>query len=137
MKRTLRRGSTFKTPDGVSHTRMAHEMKLGKEKHPAGTVFSTVGGRMRAGGSPEFEVSPETYAHDPSLWEMTPEETAKVKAEKAAAEVAWYKVRGQSIPDKEREILEKEGTLAPENKEFPGTEEAKRGLGRPRMTVKG
>lgn len=134
MKRILNRGATYRSPDGVSHTRQARDMKLGKVLHPAGTVFSTVGGRTTPGRSPEFDVSDETFAHDPSLWEPTPEETAKAREVKIAKALEWYRARGQEMPEKER----KELGLAPVVKEIPGTEaEAKRGPGRPRLAVKG
>jgi hypothetical protein len=138
MQRTLKRGRSFRDSVNTMHTRTSVAKKIGKESLPPGTVLSTIGERTTAGHPAEFDISEAEFAKDPTVWEPTADEKAKILAEKAAAEAEWFRKRGKELPEKERELLVKEGALAPENKEIPGTEaEAKRGPGRPRVTVKG
>jgi hypothetical protein len=94
MKRTLKRGETYKTKDGIFVHDSTGKVWVANQKRRDPYVDKD--GKPI---DPVFEVSEETFKANPSIWVMTDEERVKAKADVLEKEKAWWKLRGKEMPE--------------------------------------
>lgn len=134
MRRTLKRGETYKAKDGTIYM---HD-RDGKGYH------GTVKGRhphVDGKGNPlplEFEINEEEFRKDPSIWVPMPEEVAAAKAARLKQENEWHanRIDKTGKPSKPSdELLASIGCA--ENKMVVPPEESAAAKKRSPMAVKG